>query len=338
MTKIAIIGTTSWGTTLGIMLGQRKMEVALWARTEEEARKLNKDRENTAFVPGIPFPQDLTVTSSIPEALSGAALCILAVPSQSMRHNAKLIRDYVEESTMIMSVAKGLELVTTKRMSVVISEEIAPRFHPNICVLSGPNLSREIARGLLAATVVAANDAEGAKRAQEILMSPIFRVYISTDVIGVELGGALKNIIALGAGIGDGLGYGDNAKATFITRGLAEITRLGVVAGASPLTFAGLVGLGDLVATCSSPLSRNRFVGEQLAKGRPLKEITASMRSIAEGINTTIVARQMAKELKVEMPITEQMYRVLFEGLDPRHAASELMTREAKAELAGISL
>jgi glycerol-3-phosphate dehydrogenase (NAD(P)+) len=237
---------------------------------------------------------------------------------------------------LILSVAKGLEVESVKRMSQVISEEIASSFHHNICALSGPNLSREIARGLPAVTVVAAYDAAVAARVQKIMATPLFRVYTNTDVVGVELGGALKNIIALAAGMVDGLEYGNNTKAGLITRGLAEITRLGVAAGANPLTFAGLAGLGDLVATCASPLSRNRFVGQELAKGRDLKGILSSMTGIAEGVTTTVASLKLASELDVEMPIAEQVFRVLFKGIDVRQAVSELMVRELKHELAGI--
>ena len=334
--KVAIIGTTDWGTTLGIVLSRKGIGVSLWARTEKEAEKLNRDKENKIRLPGYPFPEGLRATASLDEALGEAGLVILAVPSQSIRQNASLLRGHLSRSMFILSVAKGIEVENFKRMSQVISEEVEPRFHANICVLSGPNLSREIARGLPATTVVAAYDASVAAKVQRIMATPLFRVYINTDVVGVELGGALKNIIALAAGMVDGLDYGNNIKAGLITRGLAEITRLGVAAGAKPLTFAGLAGMGDLVATCSSPLSRNRFVGQELAKGRSLREILSSMTGIAEGITTTIAALKLANELDVEMPIAEQVYRVLFKGLDVRQAVSELMVRELKHELAGI--
>jgi len=331
--KVAIIGTTAWGTTLGVILARRGIEVALWARTEEEAERLGQDQENKARLPGISFPEGLCPTSSMEEALTGVSLVILAVPSHKMRQNVRQIKGHVDEGMIILSAAKGLEMDTTKRMSQVIAEELDPPCHQNICVLSGPNLSREIARGLPATTVIAAQDSSVAKRAQEIMASASFRVYTNNDVVGVELGGALKNVIALAAGLSDGLGYGDNAKAALVSRGLAEISRLGVAMGASPLTFAGLAVLGDLVATCSSPLSRNRFVGEELAKGRPLAEITASMNSVAEGINTTVVARQIAQEHGVEMPITEQVYRVLFKGIEVPQAMAALMERELRHEL-----
>jgi len=334
--RVAVIGTTSWGTTIAIMLTRKGLTASLWARTEEEAEKLNREKGNAIRLPGFPFPEGLRATASLDEALDKARLVIFAVPSQDMRRNVRLVREYLGSSTLILSVAKGLEVESVKRMSQVLSEEIKTRFHPNICVLSGPNLSGEIARGLPAVTVVAAYDAGVAARVQKIMATPIFRVYTNTDVVGVELGGALKNIIALAAGMVDGLEYGNNTKAGLITRGLAEITRLGVAAGANPLTFAGLAGLGDLVATCASPLSRNRFLGQELAKGRDLKGILSSMTGIAEGVTTTVAALKLAGELNVEMPIAEQVFRVLFKGLDVRQAVSELMVRELKHELAGI--
>ena len=333
--KVAIIGTTSWGTTLGVILSRRGIDVALWARTVEEAERLARDGENKARLPGIPFPRGLSPTAAIEEALQGASLVILAVPSQQMRQNVRIMKGHIAKGVPILSAAKGLEVDTTKRMTQVISEEIDPAYRQNICVLSGPNLSMEVVHGLPATTVIAARDTAVAKRAQGIMASATFRVYTNDDVIGVELGGALKNIVALAAGLSDGLGYGDNAKAALVSRGLAEISRLGVAMEANPLTFAGLAGLGDLVATCSSPLSRNRFVGQELAKGRPLAEITASMINVAEGISTTVAARRMAREYGVDMPITEQVYRVLFEWLDVTEAMATLMGRELKSEMLG---
>ena len=334
--EVAIVGTTEWGTTLGIVLGRKGLKVHLWARTEEEAGRLNRAGENALRVPGVPFPPKLRATASLDEAVAKAGLVVLAVPSQHMRGSVRLVREYLKAPTVLLSVAKGLELDSAKRMSEVIAEEIAPRLHHNICVLSGPNLAKEIARGLPATTVVAARDAAVAAEAQKVLSSPVFRVYVNTDVVGVELGGVLKNIVALAAGMVDGLGYGDNLKAGLMTRGLAEITRLGVAAGANPLTFAGLAGLGDLVATCSSPLSRNRFVGLEIARGRRLKEILASMTGTAEGVTTTVAALKLAADLGVEMPIATQVNRVLHQGLDVRQAVAELMERELKHEYADI--
>lgn len=332
MGQVAVVGTTSWGTTLAIMLGREGLRVRLWARSTEEAERLNRDRENTRHCPGFQFPEGLHATASMDEALGGAELVILAVPSQYMRSHASLIREHLDSSKLILSVAKGLEVESAKRMSEVIPEEIGRRFHGNICVLSGPNLAQEIARGLPATAVVAAYDAPVAASVQRMIASSVFRVYINTDVVGVELGGVLKNIIALAAGMVDGLGYGNNTKAGLITRGLAEITRLGVAAGANSLTFAGLAGLGDLVATCASPLSRNRFFGQELARGCSLEEIKSSMTGIAEGVTTTGAALKLAAEHRIEMPITQQIYRVLYEGLDVRRGIAELMERELKHE------
>ncbi len=331
MPKVAIIGTTTWGITLGVVLAGRKVEVGLWARTEEEAAELEKAGHHSTVV----FPTHLQVTSSLPEALSGARAVILAVPSQSVRQNIKAVAEHLNGSMLVVSAAKGLELGSNKRLSEVIADEINPDFWPNICVLSGPNLSQEILQNLPAAAVVAAQDEAVVKKAQRLLNTPSLCLYTNTDVIGVELGGALKNIIALGAGIADGLGYGDNAKAALITRGLTEIAALGVALGANPLTFAGLTGLGDLIATCSSPLSRNHYVGVEITKGRSLEEITGSMNGVAEGLNTTIVAHNLAWQLGVEMPITEKIYQVLYHGLSPRQAALELMEAQAGHELEG---
>jgi glycerol-3-phosphate dehydrogenase (NAD(P)+) len=335
MQKIAIIGTTSWGITLGLLLTNKGAEVRLWARTEREASKLRENGPNPAQFPNVTFPPELITTSQIDEALDDVNAVILAVPSPTMRRNITRVESHLTKSTLVVSAAKGLEIGSNKRMSQVIAEELNPRFWSNICVLSGPNLAREIQRHLPAAAVVAAEDNATAKKAQRLLTTPDFCVFTNTDIIGVELGGALKNIIALGAGIADGLGYGDNAKAAFMTRGLTEITALGMALGANPLTFSGLAGLGDVIATCTSPLSRNHYVGMELAKGRLLAEITDSMTEVAEGINTTLAARNLAQQLGLEMPITEKIYQVLYEDADPRQAATELMGGNVKHELYG---
>ncbi len=334
MPRVAIIGTTLWGLTLGVVLGQKGLQVKLWARTEREAKHLNKSR--TSLNLKVTFPKQLSITSSLPEALNDVKAVILAVPSQTMRQNMKLAAGNLDSSVLVVSAAKGLEIGSNKRMSEVIAEEIAPRFQSNICVLSGPNLAREVLAGLPAAAVVAAEKESMARVGQRLLSTPNLCIYTNTDVVGVELGGALKNIIALGAGMADGLGYGDNAKAAFVTRGLTEITALGVALGANPLTFSGLAGLGDLIATCASPLSRNHHVGVELTKGRPLTEIVDSMEGVAEGVSTTIAVRTIAQQMELEMPITEKIYQVLYEDLDPRQAAEELISASvAQHELAG---
>ncbi len=332
MNKVTVIGTTTWGTTLGMVLARSGVPVMLVARTLQEAQDLASARQNARFLPGHIFPEELAVSNELVKALDGTGMVILAVPSDTFRENAKRLQKAVKNSPIILSASKGLELDTGKRMSQILEEELPRELHSRVCVLSGPNLALEIVEGKPASTVVAAADPSLAHHVQKVLMSPSFRVYTNKDVIGVELGGALKNIIALGAGISDGLGYGDNAKYAFITRGLAEITRLGIAAGASPLTFAGLAGLGDLMDTCASPLSRNRYVGEQLAKGNSLKDILAGMKNVAEGVNTTVAALRLADNLGVEMPITRATYRVLYEGLDPRQSEAELMGRPPRSE------
>ena len=333
---VGVIGTTSWGTTLAILMAHRGHRVALWARTEQEAEQLQRDRENRRLLPGFPFPPSLRVTVSLDDAFGDARMVVLAVPSKSARANVQRVKHALPDNGIVVSATKGLEEKTGLRISQVLQQELPRPLRSRICVLSGPNLSAEVARGLPSSTVVASEDIQLAMTIQEALMTPTFRVYTSSDMIGVELAGALKNIIALGAGIGDGLGFGNNSKAAFITRGLAEITRLGVAAGANPLTFAGLAGMGDLIATAASPLSRNRYVGEQLAKGRPLKEVLASMQNVAEGVDTTAAAVKMGREMGVEMPITQAAYRILFEGLDPRQAVAELMGRAPQPEWVGV--
>ncbi|MFC1934510.1 NAD(P)H-dependent glycerol-3-phosphate dehydrogenase [Chloroflexota bacterium] len=335
MPKIAIIGTTSWGITLGTVLGHKGLQVSLWARTEKEAIELTSNGSGSVSLLDVTFPRQLSVTSSLSEALDGAKAVILVVPSQTMRQNMKLVAKHLDKSMLIVSAAKGLEIGSGKRMSQVITDEVESHFWSNICVLSGPNLSQEVIRDLPAATVVAAGNEAVARKAQKILTTPNLCVYTNTDVVGVELGGAMKNIIALGAGIADGLGYGDNAKAALTTRGLTEMTALGVALGANPLTFAGLAGLGDLIATCASPLSRNHYVGVELTKGRSLKEITDSMTSVAEGVSTILVVWELAQQMGLEMPITETIYRVLYEGADLRQAAVGLMRAGNTHELAG---
>ncbi len=308
------------------MLARKGLQVKLWARTEQEAVELTNTGPKSPLLSDVTFPPQLSVTSSLSDSLADVKAVILVVPSQTMRQNVRLIAGHLNGSMLIVSATKGLEIGSNKRMSQVIAEEIDPRFHSNICVLSGPNLAREILCGLPAATVVAAENGSVAKVVQRLLTTPNLCVYTNTDVIGVELGGALKNIVALGAGMADGLGYGDNAKAAFITRGLTEITALGVALGANPLTFSGLAGLGDLIATCASPLSRNHYVGAELTKGRSLEDITGSMDGVAEGVSTTVAATTLARQLGLEMPITEKIYQILYEGVDPCQAVAKLIS------------
>ena len=329
---VVVLGATTWGTTLAMVMAAEGRPVTLLARDEAECDILESARENSRFLPGITFPESLRVSDNPSEALSQATLAVIAVPSDRLRENARRVAGYLGPGTVVVNATKGLELPTALRMSQVLAEELPPAARNGICSLSGPNLAKEIAQGKLATTVVASDSHDAADLAQGSLLSPRFRVYTSDDMVGVELGGALKNIVALGAGICDGLDFGENAKAAFITRGLAEITRLGVAAGANPLTFAGLAGVGDVIATCASRLSRNRHVGEQLALGRSWPEIRASMDNVAEGVNATEAALTLAGRLDVEMPIAQTTYRILHEGLSPREAANELMQRPVGSE------
>ena len=332
MATIGVVGTTGWGTTLAIITAREGHTVRLLARTSQQAARLRLANENSRYLPGASFHPAMRVTHDPTEALGGADLTILAVPSDTLRQNVKDVGEYFDNETVIVSAVKGLEIETGSRMSEVIRQELDGAPPIPICALSGPNLAREIIRGKLSSTVVASPDEDAAKKAQSILNSFVFRVYTNTDIIGVELGGTLKNIIAIGAGICDGLQMGDNTKGAFITRGLVEIARLAVAAGARQMTLAGLAGMGDLIATCSSDLSRNHQVGILLSRGKSLAEIRSEMHNVAEGINTTAAARAMAAELGVEMPITEVTYGILFEGMSVDKAVAELMGRAPTPE------
>jgi glycerol-3-phosphate dehydrogenase (NAD(P)+) len=334
--RITVVGTGAWGTALAAMLANEGRQVSLYARSEEEALALRASHENKRFLPDVVLPESLTITSSLEQALDSCAMLMLVVPAQTMRDNVQRVRPFVQEGTVVLSAAKGLETETGLRMSEVVAEELGRSVEESICALSGPNLSHEIVGGLPSGTVIASRDDSVAEFARDLVMTTRFRVYTHDDLVGVELAGALKIIIALGAGAADELGYGENAKAIFMTRGLAEITRLGVAAGANPLTFSGLAGVGDLICTCASRQSRNHYVGEQLAKGRSLREIQKSMTMVAEGVNTTKAAVKLARRYEVEMPITELIYEVLFEGKDIQQAIRELLVRDPKRELEGL--
>ena len=331
MSVVTVVGATSWGTTLGIILAREGHDVRLLARTEDEALMLESRRENSRFVPGFPFPDSMH-TRADADAFADSDVVIIAVPSHTLRDNIRKVAAQIPPGCIVVSAVKGLELNTGKRMSEILSEEMPSGSERNVCALSGPNLASEIVRGMPAPTVIASRDPGAALKAQAIINSSVFRVYTNNDIIGVEFCGALKNIIALGAGICDGLELGDNAKSGFMTRGLAEIARLGVAAGANPATFAGLAGMGDLVATCSSVLSRNHYVGEQLATGKPLEEIRRSMQNVAEGVNTTAAALGLADRLSVEMPITQVTHDILSGRISAPDAVAHLMGRDPTSE------
>jgi glycerol-3-phosphate dehydrogenase (NAD(P)+) len=335
MVSVGVIGSGAWGTTLARLLASKGIHTTLWEYQPERARLMQKERENHEFLPGLRFPTTLRVSADIAEATRGQDLLLLVTPSQRLRDNLRLLLPELEAKTLLVSASKGIEVGTLKRMSEVICEEL-PGARARLAVLSGPNISREVASELPTAAVVAAYDPQVALRTRTVLTTEHFRVYSADDVTGVELGGALKNIIAIGAGFNDGMGYGENAKAAFITRGLAEISRLGIAAGANPLTFSGLAGIGDLIATCASPLSRNQQLGRRLAAGEKLEAILSSTHSVAEGVSTTRAALKLSARYGVEMPIASALSMVLFENRDPRQVVPELMMRDPKHELQGI--
>jgi glycerol-3-phosphate dehydrogenase (NAD(P)+) len=329
--RAAVFGTGSWGTAFGMVLADAGCEVTLWGRRAELADAVNTTRTNPDYLPGIELPPGLRATTDPREALDGADFTVLAVPSQTLRANLAAWAPALPSGTVLVSLMKGVELGTAKRMSEVV-EEVAGVPAERVAVVTGPNLAREIAQRRPAAAVVACRDEEVARRLQAACHTSYFRPYTNTDVVGCELGGAVKNVIGLAVGIADGMGLGDNAKGSLITRGLAETTRLGLAMGADPLTFSGLAGLGDLVATCSSPLSRNHTFGMNLGRGMTLQETIAVTRQTAEGVKSCESVLDLARRHGVDMPITETVVGIVHDGKPPVVALKELMSRSAKAE------
>jgi glycerol-3-phosphate dehydrogenase (NAD(P)+) len=330
--RVAVVGAGAWGTTLAAIVG-RQEPVLLVSHSPEAAERIQRERRNERRLPGVDLPDALEATAD-PERLKDATdLVVIAAPSQHVRAIVTRVARFVPASADMLSVVKGLEPGTLLRMSEVIADagSIAPA---RIAALSGPNLASEIAQGLPASAVVAAQDPELADRIVERLGRREFRLYVNSDVLGVELAGALKNILAIAAGAADGLGFGDNGKAGLMTRGLAEMTRLGIAAGANPLTFAGLAGIGDVIATCGSRLSRNHRLGEELAKGRKWADIEASLPGVAEGAYTVDAALALARRHDVEMPIAQEVHKALFEGKSVQRCLVDLLSRESKDELA----
>ena len=331
--QIGVIGAGAWGTTLAVRLADAERPVTLWAHSNEAAERLAHARQNRRYLPGMIFPPNVRVATDPSYLAEPHRLFVLAVPSAHVRPTLQQLAERLHPGVPVLSVVKGIEHASRLRMSEVINEELPGR---SVAVLSGPNLAREIAAGKPAGAVVASNDASLAATVAQLLSSERFRVYTNPDVIGVELGGALKNVVALAAGMVDGLGLGDSAKAGIITRGLAEMTRVGMAAGANPMTFSGLAGVGDLIATCMSPLSRNRRAGELLASGLAWTDVAAQLDGVAEGVATVAGALGLAAAHGVEMPIAEQVDAVLHRGIAPLEAVATLMSREPKDELASL--
>lgn len=328
--EIAVIGDGGWGTTLAILLKRKGFSVTLWGAFGDYVKLLDRKRENVKFLPGIRIPKNIKITSDLDQAVSNKQLIVLAVPSQYLRSVLKRIKlQRCLPGAAFLSVTKGIEIGSSKRMSEVVREELG---NVPLAVLSGPTIAHELAKGLPTTAVIASADKNLRKLLQNIFMTEGFRIYTNEDIVGVELGGSLKNIIAIACGISDGLGFGSNAKAALLSRGLAEISRLGKAMGAKVTTFSGLSGLGDLVTTCVSPYSRNRFVGVQIGKGKTLKQVKDNMQMIAEGVPTTKSTYQLSRKYKVYMPITEEIYSVLYKNKSPVKAVKDLMTREKKEE------
>ncbi len=327
--KIAVIGSGGWGTAISILLATKGNDVYLWSWIQEETDRLTRDRENKEFLPGVKFPETIYCSHDMGECTDGAELIITAAPSPATRTTAKQLAPFVADGQKRVNISKGLEEGTLLRLSEVYKQEIP---QAEVSVMSGPSHAEEVSRGLPTTNVVASKSLETAKFIQDIFMGDMFRVYTSSDVIGVELGGALKNVIALCAGISDGLGYGDNTKAALMTRGLAEIARLGKAMGAKQETFMGLSGVGDLIVTCTSMHSRNRRAGILLGQGKSLQETLDNVHMVVEGVNAASAAYEMSKKYNVEMPIVEEAYNILYNGANARDAVLNLMTREKREE------
>lgn len=330
--RLAIVGGGSWGTALAIVLAPRAKRVRLWVFEEDLTARIETTRENNVFLPGIPIPPQVEATSDLAYALEGAEIVLGAMPSKHARRLYREMLPLVHASTIFVSATKGIDTHGLLRISEVIRGVLRAKFEPRVTVLSGPSFAREVARGDPSAIVISSLDSEAAASVQSAFSGPTFRLYTNSDPVGVEVGAALKNVIAISAGICHGLGLGNNTQATLITRGLAEITRLAVAMGGEPRTLAGLAGMGDLVLTCTGGLSRNRKVGIELAEGRPLAEIVGSMRMVAEGVETCDAAVALAEKFNVDLPIIRQMHAVLHGGKTPQAALRELMDRSLKSE------
>lgn len=328
--KVTVIGAGGWGTATAIMLAKKGFAVKLWARRTELSQQISTTRENTDYLPGVVLPANIEITSDLEKAATRCSYLVLATPTKAIRETITRAAPHISGDTVVVSLSKGLERSTLLRCSQVIAEVLGSE--DRVAVLSGPNHAEEVARDIPTATVAAAYDLGVAEMVQDLFMAPKFRVYTNSDIIGVELAGALKNIIALGAGICDGLGFGDNTKAALMTRGIAEITRLGVAMGANPLTFAGLAGIGDLIVTCTSKHSRNWRAGYALGRGETLDQVMERTGMVVEGVYTTEVAAQLAEREEVVMPITAALKEVLFEGKSPQLAVTELMVRDKTDE------
>jgi glycerol-3-phosphate dehydrogenase (NAD(P)+) len=330
--KIGVIGAGAWGTALAMLLAGKGHDVTLWMYEQELAAETARARENRVYLPGFTLPASIRVTASLEAAVKDKPFILSVVPSHTVRAVAKEYAPFLARDAVIISASKGIELDTLMPLSEVLKDVLPEDYHDRLCFLSGPSFAKEVARKMPTAITLASYDPAIGKKAQEVLSSAHFRVYTNTDVIGVELAGALKNVVAIAAGVLEGMGYGYNTMAALLTRGLAEMARLGVAMGGKPATFSGLSGMGDLVLTCTGGLSRNRTLGTRLGKGEKLEDIMQGSKTIAEGVKTAKAARELAQKFKIDMPIVDEVYQLLYTGKDPKQALSDLMTRELKAE------
>lgn len=334
MNKVSVLGAGSWGSALALVLAKNGFDVSMWTLNEEQCNYINKNRENIEYLPGVHIHENIITTTNLKESIKDSKIILLAVPSQAIRSICQKIKPFINDNQILVDVAKGLESNTGLRLSDVCKEEL-----PNnkYVVLSGPSHAEEVSREIPTTVVVSSEDISAAEIVQDAFMSANFRVYINEDVVGVELGGALKNIIAFGAGICDGLGYGDNAKAALMTRGIREISRLGVAMGAEESTFSGLSGVGDLIVTCTSMHSRNRRAGILIGQGKTLEETLEEIKMVVEGITATKVAYEVAQKLNIDMPITSAIYSVLYKKSNPEDVVAELMMRKKVHEIEDLT-
>lgn len=333
ISTIAVIGAGSWGTTLANLLAENGADVRLWVREPEVLEQIETSRINETFLPGVVLTERLRTVKSFDQALDSAQLVLMVVPSHVFREVLLHVRPFLARNMSIMSATKGIENETLMIMSQVAADVLPSEYSPTFACISGPSFARDVTQKHPTAVTIACEDLRHAERLQRRFHTEFLRVYVTRDLVGVQLGGALKNVIAIAAGAADALGFGHNARAALITRGLAEMTRLGVAMGANPLTFAGLAGMGDLVLTCAGDMSRNRSVGLKIGGGMSLQEITGGMSMVAEGVRTTRSAYQLARKMGVDMPITAEVYQILYEGKDPKEAVRDLMMRAPKGEL-----
>ncbi|MFC0014688.1 MULTISPECIES: NAD(P)H-dependent glycerol-3-phosphate dehydrogenase [Allobacillus] len=338
MKKVTVLGAGSWGTALAMVLAHNGHDVRLWSHRKEQADEINNQHTNDKYLPGIELPDKITGYHDLKQALESSEAVLVVVPTKAIRDVIKQAKQYLTSDQVLMHASKGIEPETHKRISEMMTEELGEQLGEKVVVLSGPSHAEEVALQQPTTVTVSSLKSTEAEKAQDLFMNNVFRVYTNEDFIGVEIGGALKNIIALGAGISDGLGYGDNAKAALMTRGLAEMAKLGVKLGATPLTFAGLTGIGDLIVTCTSQHSRNYRAGFMLGEGYELSDVLDKMGMVVEGVRTTKAVHQLAEIEAVEMPITSGIYELLFEGKDPRQVVDDLMQRGKTNELNALSV